>query len=77
MLFFIMVLPEIAKRFRSARIVLVQKREDVLAGGDIKKVLEMDEKLLLMDEYLYNANQIAADVMEKFKDEKTEKKGKE
>ena len=61
----------------SARKVLVQKREDALGRGDIKKVLEMDEKLLLMDEYLYKANQIAADVIEKLKDEKTVKKEKE
>lgn len=60
----------------SARKVLVKKREDALARGDIKKVLEMDEKLLLMDEYLYKANQIAADVMEKLKDEKTVQKEK-
>ena len=55
----------------SARKVLFQKREDALARGDMKKVREMDEKLNVMEEYLDQASQIAADVMEKFKEEKT------
>ena len=60
----------------SARKVLFQKREDALARGDMKKVREMDEKLNVMEEYLDQASQIAADVMEKFKEEKTVQKRK-
>ena len=60
----------------SARKVLFQKREDALALGDMKKVREMDEKLNVMEEYLDQASQIAADVMEKLKDEKTVQKEK-
>ena len=60
----------------SARKVLFQKREDALARGDMKKVREMDEKLNVMEEYLDQASQIAADVMEKFKEEKTLQKRK-
>ena len=54
----------------SARKVLVQKGKDALARGDLTKYLEIDEKLMLMDEYVFKANQVAAEVMEKFKDEK-------